>query len=165
MFTGSVGNKKPNEAEMAGALSALARVLENQIGPSRHTFTRRGDNAISDADPGSHFRSLKPDIVMTTNTDLTTITNRDVLAIVESKNYSTTSKRRLYANAILKVNDGIEQKYTLDIFVLKFELLVAVVDRSGALLFKLAADFSVDAFTLLRIILGSAPTLYSLEID
>lgn len=102
---------------------------------------------------------------MTTNTDLTTITNRDVLAIVEIKNYSTTSKRRLYANAILKVNDVIEQKYTLDIFVLKFELLVAVVDRSGALLFKLAADFSVDAFTLLRQILGSAPTLYSLEID
>lgn len=43
MFTGSVGNKKPNEAEMSGALSALARILENQIGPSRHTFTRRGD--------------------------------------------------------------------------------------------------------------------------
>lgn len=150
-FISSVGNSKPNEAELVGAISALARILENHTGPSKHTFTRRGDNAISDADLGSNLRSLKPDIVMIKNADLTTITNRDVLTIVESKNYSTTTKigfRRLYANAILKathvLNDGIERKYTLAIFVLKLELLVAVVDRSGALLFKLSSDFSVD---------------------
>lgn len=88
---------------------------------------------------------------MMRNTDLTIIKNQDVLAIVESKNYSITTKidfRRLYANAILKathvLNDGIERKYTSAIFVLKSELLVAVVDRSGALLFKLTSDFSVD---------------------
>lgn len=150
-FISSVENSEPNEAELVGALSALARILENRTGPSKHTLSRRGDKAISDADLGSNLSSLKPDIVMIRNADLTTITNRDVLAIVESKNYSTTTKigfRRLYENAILKVthvlNDGIEQKYTLAIFVLKFDLLVAVVDRSGALLFKLSSDFSVD---------------------
>lgn len=123
-FTSSVGNSKSNEAELVGALSALARILENHAGPSKHTFIRRGDNPISDAEPGSHLRSLKPDIVMMRNTDLTTIKNQDVLAIVESKNYSITTKidfRRLYANAILKathvLNDGIERKYTFAIFV------------------------------------------------
>lgn len=53
-FILSVKNSKPNEAELVGALSTLAQILENRTGPSKRTFTRRRDNAIFKADPGSN---------------------------------------------------------------------------------------------------------------
>ncbi|MCJ1346542.1 hypothetical protein MMC31_004760, partial [Peltigera leucophlebia] len=56
--------------------------------------------------------------------------------------------RSLYANASLNaahaLNDEIERKYIFAIILLKLELLVGVVDRSGALLFKWISGFPVD---------------------
>ncbi len=63
---------------LAHSLRLLAQILENKTGPSKHMFTRRGDNAISDANLGSNLSSLKPDVLMIKNADLTKITNWDV---------------------------------------------------------------------------------------